>query len=109
MGPAHYDLEVPVNKGMSGILALTEAVNYDYRDCIRCSKCVDACPMGLIPSRISILAESKEYLETKNANVMDCMECGVCTYVCPARRPIVHWIKVCKGELARERARQKQF
>jgi len=107
MGAAHYDETVPVNKGMSGILALTEAVVEPYRDCIRCGRCVDGCPAGLIPSEISILCERVKYLDTPSVNILDCIECGVCTYVCPARRPIVQWIKVAKSMLAAERARQQ--
>ncbi len=103
-GPAQFDTTIPVNKGTSGVLALTEAATGPHRDCIRCGRCVDGCPAGLVPSQISILAERGECLETKAWDVLDCIECGVCTYVCPARRPIVHWVKVCKGELARQRA-----
>ncbi len=103
MGLANFDLELPVNKGMSGILALTEVVNEPYRDCIRCGRCVDHCPMGLVPSRLSVLAENGEYLETREVDVLDCIECGACTYICPARRPIVHWIKACKMEIAKNR------
>lgn len=107
MGAAHFDLDLPVNKGMSGILALTEAAPAEYRDCIRCSRCVDGCPMGLVPSQLSILIEHGAHADAKDADVLDCMECGVCTYICPARRPIVQWVKVCKGELARLRAQER--
>lgn len=105
MGASHYDPDVSVSKGMSGILALTDAKIYEYRDCIRCGRCVEGCPARIIPSELSIECEREAYLETKELNVLDCIECGVCTYICPARRPIVQWIKVAKGELARERAR----
>jgi electron transport complex protein RnfC len=104
MGAAHYNTDVVVNKGMSGILALTDVIDEPYRDCIRCGRCVDGCPMGLVPSELSILAETGRYLDTKDKDVLDCIECGVCTYVCPARRPIVQWLKVCKSELAKARA-----
>ncbi len=106
MGAAHFDVDMPVNKGMSGIVALTDARAYVHGNCIRCGRCVDSCPAGLIPSEFSILGERGEYLKTADVDVMDCIECGACTYICPARRPIVQWIKVAKGELARERARQ---
>ncbi len=107
MGLAHCDLDQVINKGASGILALTQVADDAYRDCIRCSRCVDGCPMNLVPSTLSILAETGRYLETKDVDVLDCMECGVCTYICPARRPIVQWIKVAKGELAKARAREQ--
>lgn len=107
MGLATCDATLSVSKGTSGVLALTEAVQEDYRDCIRCGRCVSHCPMGLLPSQISILAENGQYLETQGADVLDCIECGACTYICPARRPIVHWVKVCKAEIARARAQKK--
>jgi electron transport complex protein RnfC len=103
-GPAHFDTSLPVNKGMGGILALTDPAVFEPRDCIRCGRCVDACPMHLVPSEISILGERGEYLATREVDILDCIECGACTYICPARRPIVQWIKAAKGEIARERA-----
>ena len=107
MGAAHFDIEMPVNKGMSGIVALTEQKAFNYSPCIRCSRCVDTCPMGLLPSEFSILGEKGMYLNTKEYNVADCIECGCCSYICPSRRPIVQWIKVAKGELAKERAKEQ--
>lgn len=106
MGAAHFDIDMPVNKGMSGIVALTDARAYVHGACIRCGRCVEICPAGLIPSEFSILGERGDYLKTQDCNLMDCIECGACTYICPARRPIVQWIKVAKGELARERVKQ---
>lgn len=108
MGVAHFDTEIAVNKGMSGILTLVDCPIYPYRDCIRCGRCVEGCPAGLVPSQISILAERGLYPATSEWNVLDCFECGSCTYICPARRPIVQWIKVAKAELARLRAEQQK-
>lgn len=105
MGAAHFDIDMPVNKGMSGIVALTDAKAFIHGPCIRCGRCVDVCPAGLVPSEYSILGERAQYLQTADIDIMDCIECGACTYVCPARRPIVQWIKVAKGELAKERAK----
>ncbi len=105
MGAAHFDIELPVNKGMSGIVAMTDAKAFIHGPCIRCGRCVDVCPAGLIPSEYSIYGEKGMYLETAGIDIMDCIECGACTYICPARRPIVQWIKVSKAELAKERAR----
>ena len=105
MGAAHFDTEMPVNKGMSGILALTDQKAYTYSSCIRCGRCVDVCPISLIPSEFSILGEKGMFLDTKEHNVLDCIECGCCSYICPSRRPIVQWVKVAKGELAKERAK----
>lgn len=106
MGPAHFDLDLPIVKGTSGVVALVGAPHYEHGPCIRCGRCVEACPCKLVPSTFSILGERGRYLEAKAHDVLDCMECGACTYVCPSRRPIVQWIKVAKGEIAAERARQ---
>ena len=106
MGMAHFDLEMPVNKGLSGLLALVDPQIYPHRNCIRCGRCVRGCPQGLMPSELSLLVESGRFHEARERNLLDCMECGVCTYQCPSRRPIVQWVKLAKYELARERARE---
>jgi electron transport complex protein RnfC len=99
MGFALGSLEVPVTKGTSGILVLPEEVAHieDYKPCIRCGRCVEACPMGLTPSMLSILSEAGQYEETKEYNVFDCFECGSCTYVCPSKRPIVQFVRLAKS------------
>jgi electron transport complex protein RnfC len=106
MGLAHFDTEMPVNKGMSGLLCLTDSSAFDYNNCIRCCRCVNACPQHLIPSELSQFIEVGRIDEAKDANLLDCIECGACTYICPARRPIVQWIKLAKYELNRERMRK---
>ncbi|MFH1422396.1 MAG: electron transport complex subunit RsxC [Planctomycetota bacterium] len=99
MGLAQFTDEVVVTKGTSGILVLTDAKAEKYYPCIRCGRCVDACPMGLVPSTISILGEADNIDEAKTNNVLDCIECGCCAYVCPSKRPIVQFVKYCKSEL----------
>ncbi|MHC4883708.1 MAG: electron transport complex subunit RsxC [Planctomycetota bacterium] len=106
MGFAHFDLSIPVGKGMSGIVALTDAQDFEYHNCIRCARCIESCPAGLVPMDLSNLIEAGHFGESLNCSILDCIECGVCTYICPARRPIVQWIKLAKAELARERARK---
>ncbi|RKY26143.1 MAG: electron transport complex subunit RsxC [Planctomycetota bacterium] len=101
MGLAQFTTDLVVIKGTSGVLVLMEADSGEYENCIRCGRCVDACPTYLIPSELSILAEAGEWEAAKEKNVLDCIECGVCAYVCPARRPIVHLIKLAKAELLR--------
>lgn len=103
MGFAQSSLEVPVIKGVSGILALSaEDVRYGKEGpCIRCGRCVDACPMGLVPSMLSILGQKGLYLEAKeDYNLLDCIECGSCVYVCPAKRNIVQYVRYCKAQNA---------
>ncbi len=103
MGMAQSNIEAPIMKGTSGILALTAAdVNPGVeRPCIRCGRCVEACPMGLIPSMLSILGERGAYPVAKEEyDLLDCVECGSCVYVCPAKRNIVHYIKLSKAQNA---------
>ena len=110
MGFAQYDLDVPVMKGSSGILALTDKVTTHppERACIRCGRCVKACPMGLVPSMLSILGERQDYKSARDDyGVMNCIECGSCTFVCPAKRNIVQYIRLTKGELRAEMMREK--
>ncbi|KKK49730.1 hypothetical protein LCGC14_3132090, partial [marine sediment metagenome] len=101
MGFALSTLEVPVTKGTSGILVLTEeeAPHVDkFLNCIRCGRCIDACPMGLMPSMLSILSEAGQYEECKDYDLWDCFECGSCTFVCPSKRPIVQFVKLAKSQ-----------
>lgn len=103
MGIAQFSRDVPVIKGTSGILALTkkEINSSKESNCIRCGKCIKACPMGLNPSILSILGQKNLYREAKeDYDILDCIECGCCDYVCPAKRNIVQYIKSCKVQNA---------
>ncbi|MFC1670626.1 electron transport complex subunit RsxC [Spirochaetota bacterium] len=97
-------LDMPVVKGTSGILFLSEEeVNIDgYLPCIRCGKCVSVCPVGLLPCELGDAIENNRIEEAEKFNPFDCVMCGSCAYTCPARRPLSHFIK-----LAQDRLRDK--
>ncbi len=110
MGLAQFDEDVPILKGASGILALTKKLTEhpDESPCIRCGRCVRACPMQLIPSMLSILSERQDFEKCRdNYGLMNCVECGCCTYVCPAKRNIVQYIKLAKGWVRGEQAKAR--
>ena len=109
MGQAVASLDVPVTKGVSGILVFdgkhveTEE-NRRIRPCIKCGECVEACPMALNPSMLGMLAAKAEYdAMGEQFHLGDCFECGCCTFVCPSNIPLVQQFRVAKGIL-RERA-----
>ena len=89
------NLDVPVSKGTSGIVLLTEDEYSDpeKRVCIKCGKCVDVCPMYLPPNRITAFVNNEMFEEAEIAGLNDCIECGACAFVCPAKRPLLRWIQ----------------
>ncbi len=108
MGRALADLDVPVVKGTSGLLFLTRAeTNLDrFGPCIGCGGCLDVCPLGLEPSKVSQYVEWGRPLETEVYGVLDCFECGCCSYVCPSNRPLVQFMQVAKTAYRNKLAKQ---
>jgi len=84
-----------------------EAKRGEIQNCIRCAKCVGACPMGLEPYLLSALAENGEFERMETERIMDCIECGSCQFTCPAYRPLLDYCRLGKAKVgAMIRARQ---
>ena len=103
MGLSQYTLDIPVVKGTSGILVLTEseAVVREEEPCIKCARCIDHCPMGLLPTLLARLTKAERWDSLKDYRVMDCIECGCCAYVCPSKIPLVHLMKLGKFQVSK--------
>lgn len=101
MGISQTSLDVPIMKNTSGVLLLDEKeiAQYSSHPCIRCGRCVTACPMLLMPGTLSLMIESENFDMAEYTNVMDCIECGSCAYVCPALRPMVQHMRRGKAEV----------
>ena len=101
MGMAQYTADVPVGKGTGAMLAFCEdeEQSVEHPQCIRCGKCVAACPMHLEPLFLYQYASKNMLDELDDAHIMDCMECGACSYICPARMPLTHMFKYGKQKL----------
>lgn len=108
MGISLYTDEVPVTKGTSGILALSSAEARDVEEgpCIRCGKCVDACPLRLTPNLIALAAENQRWDLSEEYGALNCMACGTCSYICPAGRYLVHYIKKAQDAIRASRGRE---
>ena len=101
MGKALASVDAPVCKGSSGVLLLTreESVRKPARDCIRCAKCVNVCPMGLNPTLLMTATEFQNWELAEKNHITDCIECGSCSYTCPANRPLLDRIRLGKGKV----------
>ncbi len=100
-GFSQFDLDVPVQKNSSGILVLKEdpATKYNMSPCIRCAKCLNACPVHLLPLNIAELMAKGRLEDTQKYNAQACIACGSCSYICPAHRPLTELISAAKREL----------
>lgn len=110
MGRAIASEDVCTTKGASGILLLPkqESQRKPMRNCIRCAKCVDVCPMHLEPYLLMSLAQLEDYETSEKHHSADCIECGSCSFICPSNRPLLDYIRLGKSKVLasiRERAK----
>ncbi len=98
MGRAMVNLDSPVTKGCSGITILSdvEASRHEASQCIKCGKCVTACPMALEPFSLSKLSRKAKWEDAEGGNITDCIECGSCQFTCPANIPLLDYIRLGK-------------
>ncbi|MBR5707277.1 MAG: electron transport complex subunit RsxC [Bacteroidaceae bacterium] len=101
MGRPLLDETAPVVKGTSGVLLIPEkdAARQEERNCIRCAKCVQACPMGLEPYLLATASESSDWECAEENWIMSCIECGCCQSTCPSRRPLLDWVRLAKNRV----------
>ncbi len=102
MGFSFTDLNMPVTKGTSGITVLTAQDVRRSREthCVRCGRCVDVCPMNLVPTKLALACRAKDMDLAQRYHIMACFECGCCAYTCPANLPIVQLVRTGKALLA---------
>lgn len=108
MGFAMFDLNVPVTKTSSSILAMTEdqVAEFEPSPCIRCGRCVEACPGNLVPQKMAVAASHNDYATFEKLSGMECYECGSCTFVCPAKRPLTQTFKEARQHVMAQRRKK---
>lgn len=112
MGKALISLDIPMTKGSSGLLVMNEkeARRTAPEACIRCAKCVSACPMGLEPYLLAKISSQYMWEEAEKEDIVSCIECGSCAFTCPSHRPLLDNIRLGKSTvmgIIRERAAKK--
>ena len=105
MGLAQSDLEAPAIKGTSGLLVLekSDVKLVEPSPCIRCARCVDSCPIHLLPTNLARFSEKGMWVEAEKYHAMDCTECGCCSFVCPAHIPLTQHIRIAKSHIIASR------
>ena len=110
MGAAQVSLDIPVVKTTSGILAFTKKECGDAPEspCLRCGKCVDVCPMHLMPGSIATASDRDDIEKAEKLCADSCVECGSCSYICPAHRYLVERIRIAKNKVINVQRSRKQ-
>jgi Na+-translocating ferredoxin:NAD+ oxidoreductase subunit C len=105
MGLAQASLDTPIVKGTTGVIVLTaaEVRKPDAFPCIRCGRCLDACPVFLNPAMLADFARKARYEEMEAMHLMDCMVCGSCSYVCPSNIPLAQLFQLSKTALRKQK------
>ncbi|HET6426811.1 MAG TPA: electron transport complex subunit RsxC [Phycisphaerae bacterium] len=104
MGFALAELDVPVTKGTSGVVVLTkeQARSSEETACIRCGRCVDVCPLGLVPTKIALACRHGDWETARRYYLTACIECGCCAYICPAKIPLVQLMRMGKAMMPKK-------
>ena len=107
MGGAQFDLEAPVTKVTSGVLAfgVDESKTPNPMPCIKFARCVDVCPANLMPLKLEAYGMNEQWDNAEEYGALDCIECGCCTYICPSKRPLLHYIRFAKAEIIESQRR----
>jgi electron transport complex protein RnfC len=109
MGASMSDVNVPVAKSTNNILVLTKNQVKDLlpKACIRCARCINVCPVGLMPRMIALLTQKGIIKEAEKYFPLECKECGCCSYVCPSKIPLVQLIQFAKTDITARQKAQK--
>ncbi|OIO54237.1 MAG: electron transport complex subunit RsxC [Alphaproteobacteria bacterium CG_4_10_14_0_2_um_filter_63_37] len=100
MGTILLNPDAPLVKGIGGILVMDGSVQERNPDpCIRCARCVTACPTGLLPNELGWFAKTDQFERSQEYDLFDCIECGCCAFVCPSRIPLVHYFRYAKSQI----------
>ena len=101
MGKAMANLDAPTLKGSSSVLFLTaeQTKRHEESNCIRCGKCIDACPMGLEPYILNKYSRAGRWDDLESHKIYDCIECGCCQFTCPAYIPLLDHVRFGKAKV----------